>query len=118
MWPYYRVLNPKEELLNAVNFPNLSVCSVEYAKQYGSATFKNMVTPTMPHAEGIVEKAIMIDKTTPYTQKIWSELNKYELMGVKELGLDVKKLMSTEASRDEARIDENLVRTLLEAFRK
>jgi len=97
-------LHPTDKDLNAANFPNLSVASVEYMKKYGPDTFKFMVTPTMPTIPVLISKATKIDTRDIYTKEKSKTLSHNAIRGARELGLDMEKLMRTRKSKEVAGI--------------
>lgn len=71
--------------LNAANFPNLTVCCIEYLKKHESDTYKFMVTPNVPVTPGILEKATIIDTRDIYKELMVMKLSIDAFEGAKKL---------------------------------
>ncbi|QIJ70027.1 putative nucleoprotein [Gudgenby Calliphora mononega-like virus] len=95
MWPYYRIIRPKDTTLSAQNFPNLARAAVLYYKTYidTSPTFARVFIPTgatIVGLDGYVQ--------TPLDEKHLlsqpgqqGELNANERKVVQTLGIDMAK---------------------------
>lgn len=103
LWPYHRILHPDDKDLNIANFSNLAVASIEYMRKYGGDTFKFMDTPTSLVQPDLMEKAI-----TSETRDIAVivQLTNEEMMAVREMEIDIKTLMGTRKTRDEADLND------------
>jgi len=66
VWPFHRIIDPSDRDLNIKNFPNLTICAVEYQKQHGNETFENTTYIWDDHIpimyKDMLKKAMTVDK--------------------------------------------------------